>query len=145
MLALSKGWFTLWTIKSDHGRGPFLMVWVHGPTSMVRLLRKLVLKALGPLLCVNQMWTKKNDHAPKSKCVDFFLNMPKKGSFEKKFKCEHLLSFLGASLVFICLHFSLNVSKMWLANLLTTILTKECTYDMYLVLSLHWIGYLVFV
>jgi len=27
---------------------------------------------LGPSLGVNRMWTKKNDHAPKSECVEFF-------------------------------------------------------------------------
>ena len=49
---------------------------------MVRLLNKLVLKALGPSLGVNQLWTKKNNHAPKSECADFLKYMPKKGSFE---------------------------------------------------------------
>ena len=39
---------------------------------MVRLLEKYVLKALGPSLGVNQVWTKKNDHASESECVDFF-------------------------------------------------------------------------
>ena len=48
-----EGWFTLWTMKLDHGRGPFSMVQVHGPTFMVRLLKKTVLKALGPSLGVN--------------------------------------------------------------------------------------------
>ena len=69
---LAKGWFALWTMKLGHGRGLFSMARVHGPTSMVRLLKKLVLKALDPSLGVNRMWTKKNDHAPKSECADFF-------------------------------------------------------------------------
>ena len=59
------------------------MVRVHDLTSMVQLLKKLVLKALGPLLVVNRMRTKKNDHAPKSECTDFFPYSSKKGSFEK--------------------------------------------------------------
>jgi hypothetical protein len=55
----------------DHevGKRAFSMVRVHGPTSMVRLLQKIVLKALGFSLGVNQMWPKKNDHA--SKNADF--------------------------------------------------------------------------
>ena len=50
----------------------YSMVRVHGPTFIIRLHIKIVLKALGPSLGVNRMWTKKNDHAPKSECVDFF-------------------------------------------------------------------------
>ena len=46
---LSKGRFTLWTMKSDHGRWPFSMVRVHGPTSKVRLLKKNSFESLGPL------------------------------------------------------------------------------------------------
>jgi hypothetical protein len=63
---------------------------------MVRVLKKLVLKAFGPSLGVNQMWTKKNDHAPKSEGADFFDNMSKKGSFEKKIKSDH--SFISLEL-----------------------------------------------
>ena len=81
-------------MKLDHGRWPLSMVQVHGPTSIVRLLKKLVLKALGPSLVVKQMRTKKNDHVPKSEGADFFQYMPKKGNFEKKkFKFDHSLVF----------------------------------------------------
>ena len=41
------------------------------------------------------MLTKKTDRAPKSECADLFLNMPKKGIFEKKSSLIILLSFLG--------------------------------------------------
>jgi hypothetical protein len=78
---------------------PFKMVQVHGPTSMVQLLRKIVLKALAPSLGVNQMWTKKNDRAPKSECVDFFNTCPKRAIL-KEFKFDHSLVFSWASLVF---------------------------------------------
>ena len=61
------------------------------------------------------MWTKKNGHAPKIECAEFFLNTLKNGIYEKNIKFDH-------SLVF---HFLLKVSKMWLANLLTTIFTEE--------------------
>ena len=65
-------------MKSDHGRWPLSMVRVHGLISMVRLHKKLVLRALGPSLGMNQMWTKKNDHAPKNDGADFFDTCPKR-------------------------------------------------------------------
>ena len=71
-IKLPKGQFTLWTMKLDHGRWPFSMVQVHGPISMVRLLKKIALKALGLSLGVNRMWTKKINHAPKSECAYIF-------------------------------------------------------------------------
>ena len=40
------------------------------------------LKPLGPSLGVNRMWTKRNDHAPKSECVDFFNICPKRAVLE---------------------------------------------------------------
>jgi hypothetical protein len=49
-------------------------------------------KALGPSLGVNQMWTKRNGHAPRSECVDFLNICPKKA--DKKNKFDHSLSFL---------------------------------------------------
>ena len=49
------------------------MVQFHGPTSMIRLLKKVVLKALDPSIGVNQMWTKKNDHASESECAKISL------------------------------------------------------------------------
>jgi hypothetical protein len=67
-------------MKSDRGRWPLSMVRVHGPTSMVRLLKKIVLKAFDPSLCVNRMWTKKNDHTPKSEGADFLVHA-QKGQF----------------------------------------------------------------
>ena len=79
----TKGWFTLWTMKSDHGRWCLSMVRVHGTTSMVQLHKKLVLRAMGPSLGVNQMWTKKKDHGAKSGGGDFFNICTKKGSFQK--------------------------------------------------------------
>ena len=45
----TKGRFTLWTMKSDHGRGSISIVRVHGPISMVRLLKKKFFESLGPL------------------------------------------------------------------------------------------------
>ena len=56
----------------DHEVGPRKMVFFNGPKFMVQLLKKSVLKALGPSLGVNQMWIKKDDHASKSECANFF-------------------------------------------------------------------------
>ena len=72
--------------KSDHGRWPFpwsdLMVQL--PWS--DFLRKNNLQSLwGPSLGVNQMWSKRNNHAPKSECVFFlFFNICPKRAFKKK-------------------------------------------------------------
>jgi hypothetical protein len=80
---LSKGRFTLRTMKSDHGRWTLSMVRVHGLTSMVRLHKKLVLRVLGPSLGVNRMWTKKSDHAPKIEGAHFFNTCPKRAILKK--------------------------------------------------------------
>jgi hypothetical protein len=48
----------------DLGRWLFPMVWF--------LKVNQILKFLGPSLGVKQMWIKRNDHAPKNECVDFF-------------------------------------------------------------------------
>jgi hypothetical protein len=60
------------------------------------------MKALGLSRGVNQMWTEKNDHAPKSECVGFLQYMPKKGTFEEEenIKFAHSLVFSWALLVF---------------------------------------------
>ena len=50
----------------DHEVGPWKIVWVHGPTLLVRLLKKSILRALDPSLGVNQLCTKRKDHGPKS-------------------------------------------------------------------------------
>ena len=104
------------------------MVWVHGPTSMVWVLQKLVMKTLAPSVGVNWMWTKKNDHASKNEHVDFFSRCPKRAILKKNqvwpFSCLHL--------GFTCLPFLLNVSKMWLANLLTKTFTKSSWFNLYL-------------
>jgi hypothetical protein len=67
------------------------------------------------------MWIKTNDHAARSGCADFFNVSPKK-AFMGKIKVSPFSCLL---LGFTRLHFLLNVSKMWLANLLTTISTKK--------------------
>jgi hypothetical protein len=47
---------------------------------------------VGPSLGVNKMWIKRNDHAPKSECVDYSNICPKKAVLEKiKIKFDHSL------------------------------------------------------
>ena len=58
----------------DHEFGPWKRAFFNGP---IRLPKKLV---WGPSLGVNQLWTKKNDHAPKNECANVFDHMPKKDS-----------------------------------------------------------------
>ena len=50
----------------DDEVGSWMMAFFHG-----RISFKSIYKALGPSLGVKQMWTKRNDHAPKSECVDW--------------------------------------------------------------------------
>ena len=74
----------------DHEVVPCQMAFFHGHTFIVQFLKNVFLRSLGLSLGVNQTWTKKNDRIPKSRCVDFFKYMSKKGSFG----------------VFLCLTFS---------------------------------------
>jgi hypothetical protein len=96
-----------------NGHGKFM---VQLPLS--DFLKKM--EAFVPSLCVNQMWTRKNDHAPQSERVDFFNTCPKEGRFEKNSSLTNLVSSLGLQLSSVLV----NMSKMCLANIFTTILTK---------------------
>ena len=106
---------------TDHEVGPWKMAFFHVPTSMVRFLYKLIYKAIGSLTRCKLNWTKENDHSPKNECADFFFKyMPKLGIFEK----TQVWPFSCLLLGFTCLHFLLNVLKMWLEKL-PTLPTKE--------------------
>ena len=134
----SRGWWTWllklraslhYTMKLDHGRWHFSMLLVHGPTSMVRLLQNLVWKPWALKLNVDQEeWP-----CTKKRLCGFFFNTCLKRADLKnlkeiqkykntEIKFAHFVVFLWASLVFTSL---LNVSKMWLENLLTTTLKKK--------------------
>jgi hypothetical protein len=93
------------------------MVQVHGPTSNGPTSLKISFESLGPLTRCKLNVEQEEWHAPKSECVGFFKYMPKKDNFEKHSSLTILLSYFG----FTCIHFLLNVSKRWLANLITTI------------------------
>jgi hypothetical protein len=62
-------------------------------SDMVRFLKKhQFTKPVDPSLGVNQMWVKRNDHAPKKWMCWCFNMCPKKGTFEVwSFSCLHLL------------------------------------------------------
>ena len=62
-----------------HEVKPRKIAFFHGPIS----LKNQFTKPLGPSLGVNRMFTKKNDHAPKSECADFFFNICPKRAFKK--------------------------------------------------------------
>jgi len=57
-------------------------------------LKKSIYKAFGPSLALNQMWTKRNDHAPKSECADFLIYVQKTSL---KFKLQLFFCFLLSS------------------------------------------------
>jgi hypothetical protein len=82
----------------EHEVGSWKVALVNGPSSMIRLHKNLVLRALGLSLGVNRMWTKNNDHAPKSEGADFFNTCPIRAILRKSILII-LLSCLG-------LHFS---------------------------------------
>ena len=68
----------------DHRRWSFTMVRLHA--FMVQFLKKKIkkfTKPLGPSLGGNRVWTKRNDHAPTIKCVNFLM-YAKKDNFEMK-------------------------------------------------------------
>ena len=77
------------------------MVRVHGPNFRSDYLRNQFKKLLGPSLGVNRMWTKKNDHPPKSECADFFSTCPKRALWKEKNSSSTIFLVLyWASLVF---------------------------------------------
>ena len=75
----------------DHEVGPWKMVFSHSPISFQK---KQFTKSLGPSLGVNWIWTKRDGHAPKSECVDFFYKKNKKPKNDSS-------TILLSSLVFI--------------------------------------------
>ena len=119
-------------MKSDHGRWPFSFVRLDGPTYMLRFLKKSIYKAFGPLTGWKANVGQKNDHAPKSECVDFF-NICLRKAILKNIQVWPFSCLLLASLVFTSL---INVSKMWPATLFTICFTKKmsgliCTCSMW--------------
>ena len=86
---------------------PRKMIFSHGPTwwskfcglvfENINLQSLINCRSLG----VNQLWTKRNDdHAPKSECVDYFLNICPKESVLEKLKFDHCFVFSSLHLLF---------------------------------------------
>jgi hypothetical protein len=71
------------SMKTDHKRCPF---------SWSDFLKNQSLKFLGSSLGVNRMWIKKNDHAPRSACVVFLVNVQKGQFFNNNSSLIILLS-----------------------------------------------------
>jgi Pyruvate/2-oxoacid:ferredoxin oxidoreductase delta subunit len=85
-----------WTMEDGLFPWSILMVQLPWSGFLKNKKNKKITKPLG----VIQMWTKKNDHSPKSECDDCFNICPKRAIFWKwndKVKFDHLF-------VFFCLH-----------------------------------------
>jgi hypothetical protein len=109
-------------MNSSHGRCLIpryeFMVYI----SCSEFLKNWFTKPLGPSLGVNRMWTKRLGMTMRQEVdADFFNISPKRAVLGKIKVWPFSCLLLG----FTCLHFLLKVSKMWLANLLTSISTKN--------------------
>jgi hypothetical protein len=87
------GRFTPWTMKSYHGRWPFSMVRLHGPTSMIRLLDKSIYKALGLLTRCKLNVDQEEWPCTKNECTLFFCNIYLERAVWKKIKFDHSFYF----------------------------------------------------
>ena len=110
---------------------PYFAVRVHGLHFMVRVLQKLFYKAIGLLTkCKPNVDQEKWPCGKKWMCWVFLIHAQKGQFWRKKLKFDYFLVFSWASLVF---HLMLDVSKMWLANLLTTFFSqKNERFDLYM-------------
>jgi hypothetical protein len=77
----------------DHESGPWKMAFSHGPTSMVQFLENRFTMPLDPSLGVNQMWTKRNDHAPNVNMLTL-LNICPQRAVVKNNKSRLIISYL---------------------------------------------------
>jgi hypothetical protein len=59
-------------IRAGLHHGPWSRTMDNGIFPWSNFLKIQFPKPLAPSLGVNQMWTKRNDHAPKNKCDDFY-------------------------------------------------------------------------
>ena len=126
------GRFTLWTVKSDHGRGLFSMVWV---------LKSLV----GPVTrCKPNADQEEWPCTIKWMCWIFLVHA-QKGQFRENFRFDHFLVYSWVSLVitscYKCRRCGLQIFSQQFLQKISDLI---CTCDVYLLLSLHYIGYLVF-
>ena len=81
---------------------------------LIPLKKNQFTEPLGPsLLGVNWMWTTRDDHAPKSECVDLFNVCPKRAYLKMKVKIK-----FDHSLVFSCHHLLFPPKKNIIRNLI---------------------------
>ena len=88
----------------DHEGRPMKMVQLPWSNS----LKTQFTKPLGPSLGVNQMRTKRNDHAPKSECADFLEIYAQKRQIKKIDKFDHSV-FSSLHLLFPKINFIKNL------------------------------------
>ena len=68
-----------------HGRRPYSMVWLDGPTFMVWFVLKSIHKVFGPLIRNKPNVDQEEWPCTKNECADFlFFHMSKEGNFERK-------------------------------------------------------------
>ena len=89
----------------DHEVVPCQMTFFHGHTSMVNLCNMEFLKALGLSLGGNRTWTKRSDHAPKSRSCLCLYYIIQSGSFGEFFFCMFHLLHVSPSFLFIMIKF----------------------------------------
>ena len=82
----------------DHEVIPWNMAFSMVQLPWSHFLKNQFTKLLGPSLGVNQTWTKRNDHAPKSECIRLFLIYVQKGQFEKNNQVWSLFCLVFSSL-----------------------------------------------
>ena len=85
-----------------------------------------IYKAFGPSLGVTRMWIERNDHAPKSECVEIFQHMPKKGNFDKEKEKSSLSIVLSSSSLSLSLSLSLSPPPQKRNHCKTTIASFLC-------------------
>lgn len=107
----------------DHEIAPCWMAFYHGHTSWPHSPQ--FLRFVGSSLCVDWMWTKRNDHSPQSECADFFNIYPKR-QFWDFVSCFMSFSFFSFSFSFLFIlllpFFPCNDNNVWPLNF---ILLKE--------------------
>ena len=106
-------WFTLWTMKLDHGRWQISMVLLDGPTSMDRFMRKSFDNAFGPLhRCKPNVDREEWPCTKMLMCWFKNIYMPQKGNLFKKKGLIILLSSSSFPLYVFLILFN-NISLPW--------------------------------
>ena len=100
---MSKGRFTPWNMKSDHGKRSAFVDWLHGPTSMLRFFTKLIYKASRLFTrCKSNVDQEEWQGTKKWMCWFFNMCPKRESSYKCGFSCLHqpFNSTFGRCLVF---------------------------------------------